>query len=257
MDIYELKKQYLDDEKLIEDCEKICKEHKEVLKYYLNNYEVIKQSATIEPTKFGNGGSIINRGYYCPSPTFDMTCSNVRRGRLSDKPTNETIYKYRFDSSNRLVCVEKNKEFTDMEYIWYKDNIQYGVLMESVNLKEKHISCVSMCYYDNKNRISKYECSEMGPSNEELGYTVANAEIEEYFYKDDILSTVVRYAYYRYTGNKTILDKEIYEFNRDENSKIISYKVLRFKTDEQTYEGIGKIPRSKQRVIEDMEILKL
>lgn len=57
--------------------------------------------------EYSVGGEMIIRGYYCPSPIYDIVSSNCNRGRMLKRVTSRSrpSYEYCFDKDNKLIIV--------------------------------------------------------------------------------------------------------------------------------------------------------
>lgn len=248
MQINRIDNAFLTDETLINAYEDICKEHKKIIDTYLLKYKNGNLNLDIKETKYAIGGELLHRGYYCPSPVEDIIISNVKRGRLSNKLTDKIRYKYDFDKFGHLINVETIAEFTRREYIWYKDNLQYGVKTEGLEFSD-YVSTTSRCLYENA-KIIRYELA-LVMSKTDLGeYCIGDVEVEEYFYDDkNELINILKYTHFQYKGERMISNRYLYELIRDDDNKVISYKVLRIQDGKIISGGIISVPKYKQRVV--------
>lgn len=77
----------------------------------------------------------IPRGFYCPSPVFDLVVGNTKRGKLcSRKPSRaKSWYEYGFDKENRLLWCHEffNGKPSYSEYLIYEENHVYGIKADS------------------------------------------------------------------------------------------------------------------------------
>ena len=76
-------------------------------------------------------GSTLHRGFYCPSPTYDIIVGNTKRGKLLKRLTavSKPSHEYGFDADNKLLyCKWLFKEqpaYT--EYLVYEEHCIYGI----------------------------------------------------------------------------------------------------------------------------------
>lgn len=126
---------------------KIYSEKKSQLKDYLLEHTV--------RTEYSSGGECLHRGFYCPSPIFDITAGNISRGRLCREANPKAQHKHLFDAEGRQVgCVKLLPEaFPEYcEYILWDGRESLGISF-SGDLLEK----ISRCKYDESGRIASYE----------------------------------------------------------------------------------------------------
>lgn len=67
--------------------------------------------------EYGRGGEFFHRGYYFPSPIFDLVIGNANRGKLLKRPRKDAIYDYIYykDKDGNLIMVDKNLGDTDAD----------------------------------------------------------------------------------------------------------------------------------------------
>jgi hypothetical protein len=186
--------------------------------YYTDKLPELKSLAEKETVRFeySKGGLTIHRGFYCPSPVYDLIVGNCKRGRLLKKKPDfpKYTYEYSFDKDNNLMRASKINELATQnnqyneEFLIYNNNIVYG--MEFGNRGE--IDVVSRCTY-NKENIIAYERS-LCTIDE-----YADLHYEKYKYENDVLSEVTVFfgvvpQFGLYTESKYLLE-------RDENGKVV------------------------------------
>ena len=103
----------------------------------------------------------MHRGFYCPSLILEYVIDNVKRGRIAKRITSKTkpTNAYFFDEDNIMRITETyypNKGFTT-EYLFYEDNIIYGITCEP----DYRITMISIEVYID-NRIQSYMCAFYG-----------------------------------------------------------------------------------------------
>lgn len=88
-------------------------------------------------------GSTLHRGFYCPSPTYDLIVGNTKRGKLSKglPVTSRHSHEYGFDTNGKLLyCKWLFKgQLTHTEYLVYGDSTVYGITVE----KDGRISTIT------------------------------------------------------------------------------------------------------------------
>lgn len=79
-------------------------------------------------------GSMLHRGYYCPSPTRDIIVGNAKRGKLLKRLTcvSKPSYEYGFDTDGKLLYCKwlNNGEPTHIEYLIYEDHGIFGITLD-------------------------------------------------------------------------------------------------------------------------------
>lgn len=73
----------------------------------------------------------MHRGFYCPSPVYDLVIGNARRGNILKRPNSRSkpTHIYGFDSCDRLLWSRDN-ELNFTEYLLYEDNAIYGIIVD-------------------------------------------------------------------------------------------------------------------------------
>ncbi len=147
---------------------------------------------TVE-VKYASGSKSLHRGFFCPSPTFDLVVGGCKRGRIIKKPAKASseYYQYYFDHNQQLLCINQFIKASNLspyttEFIIRQDNIEYGITYHNAS---KDISYLTKCDYEN-NKIRNYAtvCYFDGISKDMM-----SLQFEEYEYTNDVLSKVVMY----------------------------------------------------------------
>ena len=76
--------------------------------------------------EYGRGGELFHRGYYLPSPFFDLVVGNANRGRLVKRPRKGAVYDYIYykDQAGNLIMVDKYSGNTDADKeLYYREFI--------------------------------------------------------------------------------------------------------------------------------------
>lgn len=206
----------IDNEKLsafkrtISELINIKNEYKDKLLYFR-----ILAEREIVSFEYSKGGETIHRGYYCPSPIYDLIVGNAKRGRrLKRKPEfGKYSYEYGFNKDGLLVGIKGVNEFTtpvshfDEEYLIYNKDIVYSV--EFTNTGQ--LDVVSKCTYDNGN-IVKYERS-LVVLNEH-----ADLWFEKYHYKNKRLSEV---SIFQVTPSIELYEEQKYKVELNEERNVV------------------------------------
>lgn len=133
---------------------------------YRESYEELLSN--IEPeistVEYGKGGEVLHRGYYCPSPVFDIVIGNGNRGTLLKRPRKGYIYDYSFfkDASGRIIMVDGYASFSekkvlyDREFLIYHDDEVIAPLYEFERNNRISIARISNCKYDKEGKIVSY-----------------------------------------------------------------------------------------------------
>ena len=100
-------------------------------------------------------GSTLHRGFYCPSPTYDIIVGNTKRGKLLKHHTalSNPSHEYGFDADGKLLYCKwfSKKSVVMLEYLVYSENVVYGILLDT----DGGISVVTEETYAN-NKLVQY-----------------------------------------------------------------------------------------------------
>lgn len=134
-----------------------CVTFSELAKKYLEKYQdsYLHLSKDIVRKEYAIGGELLARGYYCPSPIYDIVTGNCKRGTLLKRITSKSkpTYEYCYDQNNRLILI--NYLHSNLsEILEYNDNIVTGITFS--NTLNCEVSSIIECIYDNKNRIISF-----------------------------------------------------------------------------------------------------
>lgn len=129
-----------------------CKRLSELVEKYSKQYQYFYDTCTrdVVRTEYSIGGSTIHRGYYCPSPVFDIVTGGVDRGKLLNRLTskNRFTYKYGFDVKDKLLVVQHGNS---KEFLITEGDVEQGFTFS----KKFGIEVVSECRYIGK-QIQSY-----------------------------------------------------------------------------------------------------
>lgn len=170
--------------------------------------------------KYGKGGCLIHRGYFCPSPIRDVIIGNAKRGRLlrQHRSTDIIDYKYGFDSNKMLrmiVYIQKRKN----EFVFYDNSTELSVVYD----KNNNVAQVSECIY----AFGKIISYAMGLFDE---YTKRIREFycENYIYsldgisKADICTLYPKLDLDMFSAN-TYYSHQVFHFEHDIDGYLSSY----------------------------------
>lgn len=180
-----------------------CKRLAEIAEQYHEEcksiYNRLKSEAIRE--EFSVGGEKLHRGYYCPSPIFDIVVGNVNRGKLLKRLTAriKPVYKYSFDRDGSLIIAEHGSE---KEIIIRHSGVEIGILF----VGNSHIDAVSECIYDGE-KIQSYVFG----LYDEGEKCISEYNKESYEYSANGLETVDWFRFTNYL-NRQILEHEKYHF---------------------------------------------
>lgn len=124
-------------------------------------------------------GSTLHRGYYNPSPVYDLIVGNNKRGKLrvrAGRPKNPS-HRFSFDQFNRLVCIDSyyQERVAGTEYLCYEENRILGFTVD----REGVLSAVSEEVYENS-RIVSFALLNCYFDNSQ--YICFRFHIEQYYY---------------------------------------------------------------------------
>jgi hypothetical protein len=206
------------DKKVLNAFKNDVEELTDIKNEYANKLSELRSLAQKEVVKFeySKGGETIHRGYYCPSPVFDLIVGGAKRGKLyKRKPSfGKYSYEYGFDKNGRLMRVKDVNEFTtpdscfDEEYLLYGDNVVYGLEFDHMN----ELRVVSKCMYDHGN-IVQYQRSVGG--NEKYD----DLHCEKYLYENGLLSEVT--IFFNAIPSMGIYEENRYTVEQDGDGNII------------------------------------
>lgn len=189
----------------------ICREK---ANYLMKRGIALSQATDFEPFGLFSGkeefctGSSLHRGYYHPSPIYDIVVGNTKRGRLLKLHTNAKDYSHRYiyGMDNTLKSVEtifhNRKAFT--EYLLHETNKRVGITLDCFG----NLSAVSEELYANNQLVcfSIVNCIFDGRE-----YSYYNYHAENYYY-DSIGIIACDFLNYSPQGEQLI--SEHYSFER-------------------------------------------
>lgn len=174
-------------EEILQQAEEDCNRISECLPYYLENRDRLLDEAQekVVRTEYAVGGTI-HRGYYCPSPVYDIIIRGTKRGVLRKKPgEKDKTHVYGFDNENRLISVIY--PWDAQECIFRSGSRELSVVYDTND--RSRIVEVCECVYE-QGRLQRYT----------VYMVLANRWItsflrEEYVYSEKGISSVVLQSY--------------------------------------------------------------
>lgn len=164
----------------IEACARLAEQTEEFLEMIPKLRERVEKETA--RTEYAVGGDI-HRGWYCPSPVYDIFVGNVHRGRILKRVSakSKITNKYAFSSDNQLLCAE---EFVGnavrTEYILDKGDVRYGITVD----QDMQLSTFSIETYQDT-VLQSYTLLRMATG---IGQPIcATLEAEKYHYSNNML----------------------------------------------------------------------
>lgn len=191
-----------------------CNRFTVIAKKYLHNYKKIYLNliSKVVRKEYSTGGKLLYRGYYCPSPVYDIVTGNCNRGKILNKITSKSklTHEYCFDNNDKLIII--NYLYSDyIEILEYFNNIVIGITF-SLNLNE--IISVTECIYDSYYRIKSFIKADSCHND----CCIDHLEKEDYEY-----------------NHLGLYIAEIYDCLDSKNSPIINYQKYTFEHDNEGY----------------------
>lgn len=202
--------------------------------------ELVKNAKSIQ---YSSGGEKMHRGYYCPSPTFDLVVGKCNRGKLLDSNVNKKVsFEYYFDSQKRLVAVIQPSIYSEL--IIYIDSRSLGLSFD----KDKCLNTITECNYKNGTIQAYTRCFYNCYTDD-----IASYEKEAYTYKDDLLQATEAYVFLPDTH---LLNHEKYTFEHDDMNYLKTYKVTEYINGEEKQDSLWKfqvfeIAKKRKAIIKD------
>ena len=173
--------------------------------------EQVKAATLIQ---YSVGGDEMHRGYYCPSPTYDLIVGKCNRGKVlkSIIEDSKISFQYYFDKNNNLKAI--NHLSVDLEVIIYNDAGSVGISFNT----DDSINNISECRYID-GRIQSYtKCL-----YNSYTASITSYEKEDYIYKEGLLEATISYTF---LPDTKLLCYEQYVFEHDEEGYLKTYKVI-------------------------------
>jgi len=217
------------DESKMNELKEIIHELYTVAGKYNNSMEeliAVAKSKAIR-TEYSTQSKFLHRGYYCPSPIYDLVIGNSRRGELTNNPNATEYYQYNFDSNNAMVSAEQYATIPTglnaqtIEFIFREGNTEYGLTFDNYagQYAKKEISYLVKAEYLSGELISYSGCLH----NSHISEDMTTLHHEDYFYTEGRLSKADVYINVCPAFNS--YDKNVYIFRYDDSGKIYEYDV--------------------------------
>ena len=203
--------------------------------------------------EYGRGGTILHRGFYCPSPIIDIVIGGSDRGRLIKNTKNMTSYDYVFHRTKdgRLIIVDQywfEREGYNpyrREFLIERENQIIAPIFEKTCANHQLVY-LSLCEYDTLGRIVSYRTMLPGYR---MVRNIAEFEIQKCsYYAED-------YTYAKETGwiasvhNGKMMDglasETSYCFYHDDDGTLTAFQ----STCSELNNKIYTVPKSKQRKV--------
>ena len=201
------------------DCERLISIGKECLQIiWDSDAEILGSAVKVE---YATGGDI-HRGFYCPSPVWDIVIGNLHRGRILKRTTvrSKINHRFGFDARNNLVYAETlddDSEVLSTEYLFVRDNCRIGITINS----NRDLESISEEVFEDQ-KIVHYSYLNVYPDNS--GYFCANLHVETYAYDEYGLSSCKKEEFQPYVN---VLHIYQYEFTR-KNGYLSTYTAKDF-----------------------------
>ena len=141
--------------------EEIYREINDLLAQYRDNAPALYRGAReqVAVWQYARGGVTLQRGYYCPSPVYDLVVGGANRGRLLKSPARcktPPDFIYGFDGQGRLILVDGpysslTKGPYYREAVLREDGREIGLRMDA----DSRLCGISICRYES-GRIAEY-----------------------------------------------------------------------------------------------------
>lgn len=166
--------------------------------------------SNIKRKEYSTGGELLPRGFYCPSPIYDIVTGNCNRGKLLKRITSRSkpTYEYCFNNDNKLIIVNHLYKKCS-EFLEYADNIVVGITFS----RGENVEIISVieCLYDTNGRI--------------VSYTVANSSFND-CHMDQLYKELYLY------NQKGLYKAEIFDYLDDNQGGIVNHDIYSFKHDD-------------------------
>lgn len=184
--------------------------------------------------EYGRGGELFHRGYYFPSPIFDLVIGNANRGRLVKRPRKDAVYDYVYykDKDGNLIMADKylgdtdaDKKLCYREFIIKSDSreiapcFNFDKFLEQIN-----IASFSLCEYSD-GKIILYRNmlrSSIKMEDGTVSYGSPIIHAEDYKYHS---SGLIDQAVYGEKFNKSLRETSL-KFFHDESGILYEYQVV-------------------------------
>ncbi len=209
-----------------------CDRFSLIAKKYLSNCQRIYSELNVKVvrTEYSSGGKVLPRGYYCPSPIYDIVTGNCKRGNLLKRVTSRSkpTYEYCFDKDDKLIVV--NHLFDNRaEILEYHNDVVIGITFSKEENTE--ITSVIECKYDDHGRIISFISANSSYNN----CCMDQLEKESYMYNQMGLYKAENFDY---LDNEKfgLVNYYRYAFEHDNDGYLKEYKVETSPFEDDIYE---------------------
>lgn len=173
------------------------------LKFQSSGIDRVYQELEIKEIKTCSG-SDLHRGYYCPSPVFDLLIGNTKRGRILQRPNSRTRFshKYYFGKDEDLLYVEQPFQ---TEYLVRDQDYRYGYTFDKYGL-----CCVAMETFKD-NRLSEFLWANISPLH--LKKEILQGEVYYEAFAYDNIKLIGCSHHFMLFGNPQVGIHENYQFS--------------------------------------------
>lgn len=167
--------------------------------------------------------STLHRGYYHPSPVYDLIVGNTKRGRLQSNMTDYVSHQYFYNASGRLERIESFScgRTAFIELLQYQDGIILGTTLDS----NGRLAAVCEEVYEDDRITTLYLVNCFFDGNQYVAYDYRR---EKYIY-DDIGISACDFVSFS-PQSKNIIHKT-YEFQREDGYLVSFSEMLQNRTD--------------------------
>lgn len=184
--------------------------------------------------EYGRGGELLHRGYYCPSPIFDIIVGNANRGKLMKRPGKDVVYDYVYykNKDGNLIMVDRNAEIgdsgkilCDREFIIESGNKELAPRFEFMRtIDQINIVSISLCEYS-EGRLTLYRNklrSSIHMQDGTVSYVDSSTQAEDYIYNSSGLIDQATH------GEKVmnIINETTFKFFHNESGILHEYQVI-------------------------------
>ncbi len=174
--------------------------------------------------EYSRGGEVLHRGYYCPSPIFDIVVGNASRGHLLKRVSKSKApdFTYGFSKDGRLViadgpyCHLEGAYPALKEVILHTNELQIGLGLE-VWQEKYRLNRVSICRYQDGRILSYVLGTGWNPDTE----TFSECVLETYTYANGILKSAIWQD--RHQWEDVLFRGCSYAFQYDKNGCLAGY----------------------------------
>lgn len=169
--------------------------------------------------KYGRGGVILNRGFFCPSLIIDIVISGGPRGKLLKRaPRKRPDYVFKFDKNDKLVLAQ-NLSLGEKEVIFWEGDEEIGL---TISERDGNTLCAvtKSQYTDGLLQKCTYYRVSVEWKIDRFQYILLESREEKYTYEKDRM--IVETDRFLYQGKKESMSPCIYDFVVKDD-RLISY----------------------------------